>query len=414
VADHRTFVIAGAGLAGAKAAETLREEGYDGRIVLVGAEPERPYERPPLSKGYLNGTSAREETHVHTAAFYAEHDIELLTSTLVTAVHPDKHEVDLAVGETLSYDRLLIATGALPRRLPIAGSDLDGVVVLRTLADADVLRDRVARGGRLAVIGAGWIGCEAGASARQLGADVTLVEYAATPLERVLGAELGGFYADVQRDHGVNVLTGARVERIEGGREGLAVRLADGTAVECDTVLVGVGVEPDTRLGRDAGLAVDDGIVVDELLRTTAPDVFAAGDVASALHPRYGRHVRVEHWANAIDQGSAAARSMLDRGEPYVRVPYFFSDQYDVGMEYTGLHAASDRLVLRGSAEARTLQAFWLDAEGRVTAGMHVNDWDAMEAIKRLVEGQAALDPQRLADAEVPLDDLAPASSGSS
>jgi 3-phenylpropionate/trans-cinnamate dioxygenase ferredoxin reductase subunit len=393
VADRRTFLIAGAGLAGANAAETLRQEGFEGRIVLVGAEPERPYERPPLSKGYLGGTSPREEAFVHAPGFYDEQGIELRTGTTITALRPDARRVELAGGESLAYDRLLIATGAVPRRPPIPGADRDGVVVLRTLADADALRERLRAGGRLAVIGAGWIGCEAGASARQLGAEVTLLESAAAPLERVLGRRLGDFYAGVHRGHGVTLLTGAGVERIEGDGAALAVRLAGGTTVECDTVLLGVGVEPDTRLARDAGIAVDDGIVVDELLRTSAPGVFAAGDVASALNPRYGRHVRVEHWANAIDQGKAAARSMLDRGEPDARVPYFFSDQYDVGMEYVGLHAPSDRVVIR-RRPGGALQAYWVGDDGRVTAGLHVDDWDAMEQIRDLVERRAALEAE--------------------
>jgi 3-phenylpropionate/trans-cinnamate dioxygenase ferredoxin reductase component len=404
VSDRQTFVIVGAGLAGAKAAATLREDGFDGRVVLIGDEPELPYERPPLSKGYLLGDSPREAAQVHPGEFYGEHDVELLSGVVVRELDVDGRRVVLTDDRTLDYDRLLLATGAVPRRPPIDGIDRPGVYVLRTLADSDVLRERLTEGRRVAIIGAGWIGCEVAAAARTRGAEVTVIEQAQTPLEAVLGRELGGFFGDVHRERGVHVMTGARVEQLDGGERVELVRLAEGTTVDCDTVVVGVGVAPDTRLA-DGQLEVDNGIVVDEHLRTSAPDVFAAGDVANAFHPRYGRHVRVEHWANALNQGVAAARSMLDRGEPYVRLPYFFSDQYDIGMEYSGLHSASDRLVLRGRLESRQFQAFWLGADGKVTAGMHVNDWDqGVDPIKQLIERDAAVDPARLADPAVPLD----------
>ena len=406
MSDHKTFVIVGAGLAGAKAAETLREEGFDGRILLVGDEPELPYERPPLSKGYLAGESPRDAAHVHPESVYAERDIELLAGVQATGLDTGRHLVGLADGRSLHYDRLLIATGAVPRRPAIEGIDLAGVHVLRTLADADALRAGITAGGRVAVIGAGWIGCEVAASARSLGAEVTLVEAGAAPLG-VLGPELGHFYAGVHRDHGVRLLTEARVERIEGRDRVERVRLAGGDAVECDTVVVGVGVAPDTRFAAAGGLEIDDGIVVTADLHTSAPDVFAAGDVALALHPRYGRHVRVEHWANALNQGIAAARSMLGRGDPYERLPYFFSDQYDVGMEYAGLHAPTDRFVARGTLASRPLQAFWLDADDRISAGMHVDDWDAIDPIKQLIESDVVVDPDRLADPAVALDDVA-------
>jgi 3-phenylpropionate/trans-cinnamate dioxygenase ferredoxin reductase subunit len=407
VADPKTFVIVGAGMAGAKAAETLREEGFDGRIVLIGAEPEAPYERPPLSKGYLLGDSPREEARVHPEGFYEEHDIEVERGAEVTSLDVRDRTVALGDGRTIGYDRVLIATGAVPRRPPIEGTELDGVHVLRTLADSDALKDAFARGGALGVIGAGWIGCEVAAAARSHGVDVTLIEYAGTPLEGVLGEQLGGFFADVHRSHGVELLTGARVERIEGSGRAEAIRLADGTRVACDTVVLGVGVAPDTRLAEAAGLEIDNGILVDAMLRTSAPDVFAAGDVANRESARYGRRVRVEHWANALEQGPAAARSMLDRGEPFDALPYFFTDQYDVGMEYVGLHSRSDRVVLRGRPDERRLQAFWLDGEGRITAGMHVNEWDSIEPIKRLVDSGAAVPAERLADGAVSLEALA-------
>ncbi len=409
MADRKTFLIVGAGMAGAKAAEALREEGFDGRVVLVAAERELPYERPPLSKGYLAGESPREDARVHPEGYYAAHDIELLAGTAATGLDPAGHTVELADGRTLSYHRLLLATGAVAARPPLAGTDLEGVHVLRTLADADALRDDLARGGPLVVVGAGWIGCEVAASARRLGVEVALLEYAATPLERVLGPELGGFFAGVHRDHGVRVLTGARVEGIEGDARAEAVRLAGGERIECATVVLGVGARPETRLAEAAGLVVENGIRVDRHLRASHPDVFAAGDAASCLNDRYGEHVRVEHWANALEQGPAAARAMLGREEPYDALPYFFSDQYDVGMEYAGLHSPSDRVVVRGRPEERQLQAFWIAPDGRISAGLHVNEWDSIEPIKRLVEARVAVDPAALADAGTSLDDIAAA-----
>jgi 3-phenylpropionate/trans-cinnamate dioxygenase ferredoxin reductase subunit len=329
-----------------------------------------------------------------------------VTGVPATRLDVEAHRVDLGEGPSVAYDRLLIATGSVPRRPPIEGINLAGVLTLRTLADADALRESFGSGVRVAIIGAGWIGCEVAAAARAHGAEVTLIEAGGTPLERVLGPELGGVYADVHREQDVRLLTGAAVERIEGRNRVERVRLGSDRTVECDLVVVGVGVSPDARLAAAAGLDVDDGIVVDEHLRTSASDVFAAGDVAYAFHPRYGCHIRVEHWANALNQGVAAARSMLDRGEPYARLPYFYSDQYTVGMEYAGFRDPSDRLVVRGNLESRPLQAFWVGGDGRVTAGMHLDDWDAIEPIKRLIESDAVVDPDRLADPSVPLDEV--------
>jgi 3-phenylpropionate/trans-cinnamate dioxygenase ferredoxin reductase subunit len=392
VADPRTFVIAGAGMAGGKAALTLREEGFDGAVVLVGAEPHAPYERPPLSKDHLRGESDADAALVAPVTAYAEQGIELLTATEAVALDAGAQRLELADGRSLAYDRLLIATGAVPRRPPIPGAELDGVHVLRTLDDSAALRAAIGRGGPLAIVGGGWIGCEVAASARQLGVEVTLVEQGERPLERVLAPELGDFFAEVHRSHGVRLITGAAVAAIEGAGRVERLRLADGSTAECDAVLIGVGVAPATALAESGGLAIDDGVVADELLRTSAPGVFAAGDVASAAHPRYGRRIRVEHWANALEQGPAAARSMLDRGAPYDALPYFFSDQYDVGMEYVGRHGPQDRVVIRGTVGPEGFQAFWAGPDGRIVAGMHVNDWDAIEPIKRLVGDGAAVD----------------------
>jgi 3-phenylpropionate/trans-cinnamate dioxygenase ferredoxin reductase component len=386
--QRETFVIVGAGLAGAKAAETLREEGFEGRLVLVGDEHELPYERPPLSKQYLLGEAPRDGAHVHPAEFYEEQRIELVTGVAATELDAVEHRVTLADGRSLSYDRLLIATGATPRRPPIDG--IDRARTLRTLPDSDALLAAFGDRGTVAVIGAGWIGSEVAAAARGHGCEVALIEQAATPLEGVLGGELGALFADLHRSHGVNLVCGAGVAAIDADR----VRLTDGTEIACEIVVVGVGVAPDTRLAEAAGLDIDDGILVDEHLRTSAEDVFAAGDVANALHPHFGRRVRVEHWANALNQGPAAARSMLGGSEPYAKLPYFFSDQYELGMEYIGLHSANDRLVIRREGDELALRALWLDAENRVTAGMHVNEWDTIETIERMIESREAVEPE--------------------
>ena len=405
MAERPTFLIVGASLTGAKAAETLREEGFDGRVILVGAEPHRPYERPPLSKGYLQDGAERDSVYVHPEGFYAEQEVELLRGREVTAVDPEGHTATLSDGETLGWARLLLATGSEPRRLPIPGADLDGVHVLRTLDDCDRLRDVIAAGGRLFVIGAGWIGAEAAASARTRGMEVTMVEQQSVPLQTVLGAEVGRMYADVHRDHGVELLTGTGVEAIEGDGRAERVRLAGGRTVECAAVLVGVGAAPRTALAEAAGLAVDNGVLVDATLRAGG-DVFAAGDIANAEHPFYGRRVRVEHWANAVNQGPAAARAMLGRTEPFERLPYFFSDQYDVGMEYSGLADPEARIVVRGDLAAREAVVFWLGDDGAVMAGMNINVWDVNEHVQALIRSRAAVDPDRLADQDVPLEGL--------
>jgi 3-phenylpropionate/trans-cinnamate dioxygenase ferredoxin reductase subunit len=400
-----TFVIVGAGMAGGKAVETLREEGFDGRIVLLGAEPERPYERPPLSKDYLRGEADRSAVYLQeNGNWYAEHDVELRESTTAASLDVGGRAVVLADGERVDYDALLLATGAEPKRPPIPGTDLDGVHVLRTFEDSDTLRAVIDRGGRLVVVGAGWIGCEVAASARQKGMEVALVEPQSVPLQGVLGPELGAFYRDVHADHGVALHLGSGVEAIEGDGRAERVRTSDGTVLECDAVVLGVGVAPRTALAEGA-LDVDNGILVDASLRASADGVFAAGDVANHDHPLFGR-LRVEHWANALEQGPSAARAMLGQDAVYERVPYFFSDQYDVGMEYAGHSRPGDEVVFRGDPATREFIAFWL-RDGRVTAGMNVNVWDVNEHLQELARSGASVDSERLRDPDVPLDELA-------
>ena len=401
-----THVIVGGGLAGAKAAETLRSEGFDGRVLIVGVEPERPYERPPLSKDYLRGEAGRDKVYVHDEAFYEQQGIELRLGRTATRLDTSERELELDDGEIVGYDRLLLATGAEPRRLRVPGSELEGVVYLRSVRDSDALRERLDRGGRAVVVGAGWIGAEVAASARQRGVDVTLLDPLGVPLERVLGVDVGAVYRDLHADNGVRLRMGTGVEAFEGAGRLERVRTSHGDTIDCDFAVIGVGVEPRTALGAEAGIAVEDGIVVDERLETSVPGVFAAGDVASAWHPFYNRRVRVEHWANALNQGPAAARNMLGRGEAYDRLPYFFSDQYDVGMEYTGYAQGGDHVVFRGDPASREFIAFWV-ADGQVTAGMNVNVWGVTDAVKRLIRERVPVDEKRLADPEHPLEELA-------
>jgi len=410
MADNRSFVIVGAGLAGAKAAETLRTEGFTGRVVLLGSEPERPYERPPLSKGLLLGTAARDTVHVHAANWYPEHEVELRTTSTVTAIDRATRRVRLAGGEQVGYDKLLLATGAVPRGLPVPGADLDGVLRLRTLADSDRIAEAVTAGTRLVVIGAGWIGLEVAAAARARGAEVTVVETADLPLQRVLGDRLAADFAALHREHGVVFHFGARTRELRGSGRVSHVVLADGTVLDADVVLIAVGVTPDTGLAEDAGLKVDNGILVDGRLRTDDPDVFAAGDVANVEHPVLGARVRVEHWSNALHSGPAAARAMLGRDVSYDRLPYFFTDQYDLGMEYAGWvpPGSTTDLVIRGDLGRREFVAFWTIG-GRVVAGMNVNVWDVTDAIQDLIRaGLSGVtpDPAALADPAVPLQDL--------
>jgi 3-phenylpropionate/trans-cinnamate dioxygenase ferredoxin reductase subunit len=404
--DNETFVIVGAGLAGAKAAEHLREEGFTGRLILIGDEPERPYERPPLSKDYLRGESPREKAYVHEAGFYSEHEIELRTETSAERLDLRAGEVVLESGERVAYDRLLIATGADPRRVDLSGADLEGVHYLRSLADADALRGVFAQSGPLVVIGGGWIGAEVAASARQLGIDVAIVEPNETLLERALGPTFGAFYDELHRSNGVELYTHASPARFEGAGRVESVVLLDGRELACAAVVVGIGASPRVALAERAGILVENGIIATKELQTNVPGIYVAGDVASAHHPFYRRRIRVEHWANALNQPAVAARAMLGKPAVYDRLPYFFSDQYEVGMEFTGDAAGSDELVVRGDPGEQEFIAFWL-SRGRVVAGMNVNVWDVTDPIKALITSGQVVDRDRLLDPDVPLAELA-------
>jgi 3-phenylpropionate/trans-cinnamate dioxygenase ferredoxin reductase subunit len=401
------LVIVGGGLAGAKAAETLRDEGYDGPVVLIAGEPELPYERPPMSKGYLLGKDERESASVHDEAWYADHDVDLRTGVEATHLDPATHRLTLADGSELGYGAVLLATGSSARRIPVPGAELDGVRYLRTVADADRLKEDLAGGGRrVVVVGAGWIGLEVAAAARHHENSVVVVEPQPTPLHAVLGPEMGAVFAQLHRHHGVDLFTDTTVREFRGSDGRVASVVTDRHAgLPADVVVVGIGAAPNTQLAASAGLEVDNGVVVSEALRSAVPDVYAAGDVASAFHPLYGRYVRVEHWANALNQGPAAARSMLGQQVSYERVPYFYTDQYDLGMEYSGLAGPGDTVVCRGTVDDREFIAFWM-SEGRVTAGMNVNVWDVTGPIQELIRSRRQVPVASLTDPDTPLERL--------
>lgn len=395
------ILIVGASLAGAKAAETLRADGHSGQITLVGDEPARPYERPPLSKDLLRGSADASAPFVHEEGFYAEHDIDLRTATNVVAIDLDAHEARTESGDRLPFDQLLLTTGSRPRRLQVPGADLQGIHTLRTLADAQELHDLIKPGLRMVIVGAGWIGAEVAASARQLGAEVTLLDPQSVPLERVLGLEVGTVYRDLHAGHGVEIRPGTSVTGFRGATHVEAVTTRKGE-IPAELVVVGIGIEPRTELAVAAGLEVDNGIVVDEHLRTSHPDVYAAGDVAAAWHPTLKRRLRIEHWSNALNQGITAGHNLAGTPTVYDRMPTFFSDQYDLGMEYVGYPTNWDRVVFRGDPATGAFLAFWLDG-GHVAAAMNANIWDVGSQLADLVARRAAVTPEQLADPTVPL-----------
>jgi 3-phenylpropionate/trans-cinnamate dioxygenase ferredoxin reductase subunit len=397
----KVSVIVGTGLAGVTTAQTLRAEGFEGYVIVVGEEQGDPYDRPPLTKGYLRGEMSADEVALHPHSFYAEQDIELVAGKRITRLDVHAAEISLAGGGRISYDALLLATGAAPRPLRVPGADLDGVHLLRTLRDADALASGASSAEHVVVIGGGWIGAEATASLRQLGKNVTIVAPESVLLERVLGMRIGSVFSRLHAEHGVDLRLGRGITELRGTQRVESVVLDDATTIDCDLVVVGIGAVPRVELADEAGLYCSDGIVTDDRFRTNGSNVYAAGDVANAGHPRYGR-LRTEHWANARDQGAAVARSMMGAEGLNDRIPYFFSDQYDLGMEFTGRPGPSDELVIRGDLESFEFIAFWLD-EGRVTAGMHVNVWDVTSEIERLISSRKVVDVAMLADTDVPM-----------
>lgn len=404
-----SIVIAGAGLAGATAARTLRSEGFSGRISLLGSELHRPYLRPPLSKEYLLGKADEDAVPVVPEAWYAENDIDLRLGVTVAAVDPGPHAIHLSSGESVEYDALLLTTGAVPRRMELPGTGLDGVTTFRTLDDSRRLREQLSPGGKnVVMIGSGWIGMELAAAATGYGNHVTLLGLEDIPLAAAIGPELGTFFRGVHEANGVRFRLGATASELRGdsGRV-TAVVSGSGDVLPADIVVIAVGVVPDTALAETAGLVLENGILTDASLRTSVPGIFAAGDVANALHPFTGQHHRSEHWSNALNGGKIAAKAMLGQDAQLDTIPYFYTDQYDVSMEYSGFPtlAAGAEPVIRGSLAGQEFIAFW-QHEGRVVAGMNVNVPRTQKAIKALISGRATIHASRLADPAVPLDQL--------
>lgn len=405
MSDKRRFVIVGGGLAGAKAAEALRTEGFDGRVLMFGREASRPYSRPGLSKGYLRGERDVASLFVHNEEFYAANNIDLVLSTRVTRLSPNTSEVQIESGDWIRYDGLILATGARPRTINVPGGELDGIHYLRTLQDSDRLRYALRSASRVAVVGAGWIGSEVAASATQLGVETVLIDPKANPLEKVLGPEVGRLFRQLHEGQGVDFHPHTRVHSFVGDEFVEGVRTTTGKVIAADLVVLGIGVRPRTELAVSAGLHLQDGVAVDELLQTSAPGIFAAGDIASAWHPLFGRRLRVEHWANAREQGGFAARNLLGMAIPYDRIPHFLSDQYDFQIEYSGHAAAWDRVVFRGDPASGRFIAFWI-SDGRVAAGMSANIPGTHDAIETLVRSGRQVSIEELADADVPLDEI--------
>src|SRR5262245_57731210 len=410
--DERRFVIVGASLAGAMAAETLRTEGFEGSIELIGAEKHLPYERPPLSKGVLIGKEEHTVAQLHDQQWYDDQRITLRLDAEVTALDTKAHTLALADGTPVSYGKLLLATGSRVRTLDIPGKDLAGVHYLRTVDESRELNAAFKSQPRVVVVGAGWIGLEAAAAAREHGCEVTVVEPQPTALATVLGEQVGAIFARLHTAHGVTFRCGTGVTEFAGEGSVSAVRLEDGESLPADLVLVGVGVLPNTELAETAGLAVaapseGGGILVDSSLRTSDPAVYAAGDIARWEHPLLGYRVRVEHWANARESGIVAAKAMLGEDVSYDVIPYFFTDQYEAGMEYAGdvPRGTSYDVVLRGDPSSGEYMAFWLDSDDRLLAGMHVNMWDTIDAVQDLIRSRAPLDRAKLADPKVDLAD---------
>ncbi|MCH9036659.1 MAG: FAD-dependent oxidoreductase [Chloroflexi bacterium] len=405
MAAKESYVIVGANLAGGSAAETLRREGFDGLIHLIGREPDRPYDRPPLSKEYLRGEKEREKLFFKPPEFYDEQEIGLRLGTGVTRLDPAGQTVELDTGETLRYDKLLLATGGRIRKLNVPGTDLEEVYYLRTIGNSQRLAESINRSRKAVVVGAGFIGSEVAASLRMKGLDVTLLEIEPVPLRHVLGDELGEIYAGIHRGHGVDLRLSEGIAEIQGHRRAERVITSSGASIDCDLVVIGVGVAPQTRLVDGTGIEVDNGILVDEYCRTSLPNIFAAGDVASWWHPGLGQRLRVEHWDNALNQGAAAARSMLGRQEPYAPLLYFWSDQYDLNIQYLGHAVKWDHIVYRGDPQEQKFTAFFMD-DGLVLAALVVNRFKDLRPTRTLIGQKVRVDEKQLADESTDLKQL--------
>jgi 3-phenylpropionate/trans-cinnamate dioxygenase ferredoxin reductase subunit len=404
------FVIVGAGLAGGGAAATLREEGFDGRLVLIGAEPQPPYERPPLSKEYLRGESPFEQVLFQPLDFYAENDIETRFGVRVTRVDTAEKVVELDREDRVAYDALLVATGGQNRSIPTPGIDLEGIHGLRTVTDSDRIRAEISLGRKAVVVGMGFIGLEVTAALRQSGMEVTVVDRNTVPLRRVLGEEIGQVVGEIHRDHGTQLIFRDEVAAFEGAERVERVTTRRGHRIECDFVVVGLGIEPAAELLAGTGVGIDNGVLVDEYLRTDVEGIYAAGDVANHYHPVFKRHIRVEHWQNALKQGPAVARNMLGGNQPYGEIPWFWSDQYEHNLQYAGFHTEWDELVVRGSTEERNFVAFYRK-DGRILAAVAINGGRDLRRSIPLIKAREEVAAATLGDLDVDLRTLAGAAS---
>ena len=400
------FVIIGASLAGGVAAATLRQDGFDGDVILIGAEPQPPYERPPLSKQYLRSETPFEKALVRPAGFYEQNRIETRLGTRATSVDPIRRVVELDIGGHVRYDKLLIATGVRNRRPSIPGLQLQGVFDLRSVGDANALRIQVVSGRKAVVIGMGFIGCEVTASLRKKGIDVVSIDPSPAPLFRVLGEQVGKVIAAIHHDHGVETIFEDVVTRFDGHGRVERVITKGGRRIDCDFAVVGVGVEPAVDFLAGSGIEMENGILTDEYCRTNIDGIYAAGDVANHYHPLLQRRLRVEHWQNAMQQGAAAARSMLGRGQPYEPVDWFWSDQYDANLQYAGFHRQAEHIVVRGSLEKRSGLAFYLN-QGRIDAVVALNRGKDLRRAMPLIKSRNTVDPRQLADEDIDLRSLA-------
>ena len=413
---HERMLIAGGGLAGATAAKTLRSEGFAGPVTLLASEERIPYLRPPLSKEFLLGKADEDSVPVVPAGWYEENDVELLLGNPAMGIDAGNRTVTLQDGRTLDYAKLLIATGAQPRRIPLPGIDLEGVMTFRTFEDSLRLQSLLRDGGKhVVMVGSGWIGMELAAAGRSYGNDVVLLGLEEIPLSAAIGPELGNYFRALHEENGVSFRLPASASAIEGNDGHVSgVRTNAGEVLPADIVIIAVGVVPDTSLAETAGLSLDNGVLVDSALRSSTPDILAAGDVANALHPFTGEHHRSEHWANALNGGKVAAKTMLDQNAALDVVPYFYTDQFTLSMEYSGFPSLTSGVepVIRGSLDDGSFIAFWMrdgqKEQGEVVAGMSVNMRRVQKPIKALISGRVPVDITRLTDADVPLEELLP------
>jgi 3-phenylpropionate/trans-cinnamate dioxygenase ferredoxin reductase subunit len=398
----RTFIIVGGGQAGAQAIDSLRRDGFDGRVVLVGDEPHLPYQRPPLSKKYLAGEMEADRLVFRHAAFYAEHGIEMRTGAHARRLEPATRRLELSNGETLAYDKLLLATGARARLLTCSGSDLSRVHALRNIADVDAIRPQMKPGAKMVIVGGGYIGLETAATAAKAGCDVTILEMADRAMNRVVAPLVSDFFMGEHRAHGVKIICNAQVASLEGIGGVERVVCVDGSQYEADVVVVGVGAIPNAELARDAGIVCENGIRVDEHCRSSDPNVFAAGDCCSHPSLHYGRRIRLESVDNAVEQAKTAVLNMLDKPTVHDKIPWFWSDQFDLKLLIVGLSQDHDRIILRGEPASRSFSVCYLKGS-QLLAVDTINHAKDYMAGRKLIADRVPMDPVKLADPGVPL-----------